>query len=172
MVNSFFFFWKRLICNYFRSTTGNKYAQHIFVLPLTKESKTNDVQSDFSSFSSERFFYVLLLLSLVRSWHWDFSSFIWLSVSLCLSNYIEYWRSQRKYIKLPICYNLQFFSSFSSSPEIPIGRICILAEEKYIFDDLPRSTDDCHINWILYIVHSPLIENTTISYLFQTKKWK
>lgn len=48
--------------------------------------------------------------------------------------------------------------------------LCVLATENYMFDHLPRSTIMNAISIGLYIVHSVLIENTTIlSHSFQTK---
>lgn len=47
---------------------------------------------------------------------------------------------------------------------------CVLAEENYMFDHLPRSTLMNAISIGLYIVHSVLIENTTIlSHLFSNQ---
>lgn len=69
-----FFFWKRLICNYFLWTTRNKYTHTAHFCSSFFESKTNDVP-----FSLERFFLsiiLLLFLSLARSWYWNFSTFI------------------------------------------------------------------------------------------------
>lgn len=96
-----------------------------------------------------------------------------LSVSLCLSNYSEYWRSQRKYIKLPICNIYSFFLLLRLFRQKFQSDAFVFWQSKNILlDHLPRSTDECHINWI---VHSLciLIENITISYLFQTaRKYK
>lgn len=141
-----------------------------FSLSSTKVNRmTYNRQFSLNSFSSWNDVFI------VCCWFVDgietFSTFIWLSVSLCLFDYsgnIDVYNGNiSNFLSIYSMFLLLFFVFFFFI--IIIDRnsnrthSCVLAKENYMFDHLPRSTLMNAISIGLYIVHSLLIENTTIS---------
>lgn len=79
------------------------------------------------------------------------------SISLLIQLQWEYWRLQRKYIKLPIyLFNVSSSTAFSSPSssltEIPIGRtfMCFGRGKLYVWSFAKINFNECHIHWIVH----------------------
>lgn len=173
-MNGRFCFWEapnlyllpfKLLLKEIYHTYGVFFLSFFLSLSKVKWMTYNLIFSLYTFSSWNDFFHCLLLLlsfsSLVRSWYWDFLRLLFdYTYLFAYSITVEYWRLQRKHIKLPIDVFTVFFLFLLRQKFQLDAFVCFGRGKLYIWSFAKINCNECHIHSIVYI-RCVLIENIT-----------